>query len=412
MKRNDRKTERGQALILITFAIIGLIAMTGLTVDGGLAYSDRRSAQNAADSAAFSASLAHSRGQNINSIAMAVASTNGYDNNGTTNIVTVSIEDSPSGACPPRSDNNKDITVEITSVIRTSFSTIVGIQDVTNKVVATTRACGTYIAPLFDGNAIVGLNPSTSSCAFDSDTGNATWRLEGGGIFSNGCAVAKNNVTFDPEDLCTTAVGSASGFSCEQPNQSSLKINYPQDVAEIMPDNPCDGSPGDVGIPVNYARKQDVPNPVTFSNGVYCISNFDVFDAKDIVLDNATLYVTDTNFDLRFAGGGGFSGTPSQSGDFAGYYLVIGMSSPPCPSYTSQNSQVIVFRGNGLGDLYGTILAPSACIDFRGNPNGSAVHSQIIGYNVSANGTATNYIQYVEEENRREPKPITIELLR
>lgn len=54
-----RKTERGQALILITLAMIGLIGLTGLTVDGGMAFSDRRNAQNAADSAAFAAALAH-----------------------------------------------------------------------------------------------------------------------------------------------------------------------------------------------------------------------------------------------------------------------------------------------------------------------------------------------------------------
>jgi Flp pilus assembly protein TadG len=407
----SKKTERGQALILITFAIIGLIALTGLTVDGGMAYSDRRSAQNAADSAAFAAALAYSRGQDFESIGQSAAATNGYSNDGTTNIVTVTSEDSPSGECPAGATNNKDITVEILSVVNTSFANIVGIQQVTNSVTAVTRSCGTYVAPLFNGNAIVGLNPSNSDCAFDSDTGDAEWLLEGGGIFSNGCAVAKENVTFTPNGICTTAVGAASGFDCQQPNQSSLKINYPQDVEMIMPENPCDGDAGDVGIPVTYTKKQDVPDPVVFSNGVYCISNFDVFDSANIVLQNATLYVTDTEFDLRFAGGGGFSGTPTHTGEFSSYYLVIGMSAPPCASFTSQNAQVILFRGNGLGDLYGTILAPSACIDYRGNSDGSAIHSQIIGYNVSANGTADNYIQYIEEENRRENQPITIKLL-
>ncbi len=47
-----KKSEKGHAIILIVFAIIGLIAMTGLTVDGGMAYADRRQAQNAVDAAA------------------------------------------------------------------------------------------------------------------------------------------------------------------------------------------------------------------------------------------------------------------------------------------------------------------------------------------------------------------------
>ena len=36
-------------MILIALVIIGLIAITGLAVDGGMAYANRRQAQNAAD---------------------------------------------------------------------------------------------------------------------------------------------------------------------------------------------------------------------------------------------------------------------------------------------------------------------------------------------------------------------------
>lgn len=47
--------ERGQALVIIALAIIGLVAITALTIDGGNAYSDRRHAQNAADTAVLAA---------------------------------------------------------------------------------------------------------------------------------------------------------------------------------------------------------------------------------------------------------------------------------------------------------------------------------------------------------------------
>src|SRR6266498_5372627 len=50
--------ERGQALILIAFAAIGLFAIVGLAIDGSAKYSDRRHAQNAADAAALAGSLA------------------------------------------------------------------------------------------------------------------------------------------------------------------------------------------------------------------------------------------------------------------------------------------------------------------------------------------------------------------
>ena len=50
--------ERGQALVLIALAIVGLAAMAGLVIDGGNAFLDRRNAQSAADSAALTAALA------------------------------------------------------------------------------------------------------------------------------------------------------------------------------------------------------------------------------------------------------------------------------------------------------------------------------------------------------------------
>lgn len=406
----SHKSERGQALILIVFAIIGLIGLTGLTVDGGLAYSDRRNAQNAADTAAFAAALAQTRGENFTTTAKSVATTNGYNNDGTTNTVTVTDAASPNGACPPKATNNRDITVEIVSYVDTSFARVVGIQQVTNTVTATTRACGTYIAPLFNGNAIVGLNPSTSTCAFDSGNSNAAhWTITGGGIFSNGCAYSKNNDSVDLDiDKCVTAVGAASNFTCSQSGQTASKINYPDDVLAIMPPNPCDGTPGDVGLPQPAASGSSV----YLTDGVYCITNFDAYDKKDIILDNATMYVTDTVFNLKFAGGGGFSGTPTENGTYSSYYMIIAYDPTPCTAFNDNNAQVIQYRGNGGGILAGTILAPSACIDFRGNPNGSAVESQIIGYIVSSNGNAEVAVDYQEEGNRREPEFPTIELIK
>ena len=49
--------ERGQALILIALAAVGLFGMTGLAIDGGMVFSDRRNAQNAADTAALAGAL-------------------------------------------------------------------------------------------------------------------------------------------------------------------------------------------------------------------------------------------------------------------------------------------------------------------------------------------------------------------
>ena len=47
-----RHFERGQALIVVALALVGLFGMAGLVIDGGNAFQDRQQAQNAADAAA------------------------------------------------------------------------------------------------------------------------------------------------------------------------------------------------------------------------------------------------------------------------------------------------------------------------------------------------------------------------
>ena len=47
------RDERGQAVVLIALGLIALLLATGLAIDGGLFYSTRRQAQNAADAAAM-----------------------------------------------------------------------------------------------------------------------------------------------------------------------------------------------------------------------------------------------------------------------------------------------------------------------------------------------------------------------
>jgi len=49
----DRKLERGQSVVMVALAIVALVAMVGLAIDGGYAYAQRRLIQNLADSAAL-----------------------------------------------------------------------------------------------------------------------------------------------------------------------------------------------------------------------------------------------------------------------------------------------------------------------------------------------------------------------
>ena len=182
-------SEKGQALIIITLAAVVLFSFAALAIDGSMVFSDKRHAQNAADTSALAGALAYTRNSNadddddddedgggmnvIRTAARARATSNGYDN-GPTNDVTISAPDVPSDEC--QSGVGKDITVTITSHVKTTFTRIIGREQMTNIVTATTRACGRYHGPLFNGNAIVSLAPDGTG--FDAH-GTPDWIITG-----------------------------------------------------------------------------------------------------------------------------------------------------------------------------------------------------------------------------------------
>src|SRR5512145_2148684 len=90
--------ERGQALVIIALAAVGLFGFSALAIDGSRVYSDRRHAQNAADAAALSAALARIRGpltSNYVNAAELRAADNGYVVDGPRTDVEVNLCNDP-----------------------------------------------------------------------------------------------------------------------------------------------------------------------------------------------------------------------------------------------------------------------------------------------------------------------------
>jgi hypothetical protein len=155
-------------------------------VDGGNAYSERRRAQNAADTAALDSALAKIRGGDLYSEGLARAASNRFtDTDQTAGAsspdVNVEIYNPPiSGAY---SGNDEYVQVFITAKVKTYFGSAVGIREITNKVQAVARAKPKTTAPPWSGHAIVGLSPH--NCSAVTYQGNAGATLVGGGIFVN-----------------------------------------------------------------------------------------------------------------------------------------------------------------------------------------------------------------------------------
>ena len=239
------KYEKGQALILIVFAIFGLVGLTGLTIDGGNVFADRRHAQNAADTAAYAAALAKVRGGDWQSDGLARAADNDYDNNGTSNIVQV--------VSPPISGNyagNPDyIQVLITSHVDTYFARVVGIEQMTNDVVAISKTKLSGIGPLFDGEAMVALKETGTTF---TTCGNPHVDIANSGIFvnsSSSCAMEVGGNVALEVDTAYSVVNSSGPF-CSSGNPDvtgpivggAEQVEYPPRIDLPAPSITCSGN--------------------------------------------------------------------------------------------------------------------------------------------------------------------------
>ena len=189
-------SERGQVLIIIALALIGLIGMVGLAVDGGMAFSDRRHAQNAADTASLAGALAIIRCPEDESCdpetdtwkiaALNLANDNGYTDDLISNDVEVYTCEEPDASCAfPYGGDSDYVQVIITSHLDTYFAKVIGIPQLHNRVEAIALADTDDTGPLFDGNSIVSLNPECPSQGSMVLGGTADISITGGSIFSN-----------------------------------------------------------------------------------------------------------------------------------------------------------------------------------------------------------------------------------
>jgi hypothetical protein len=135
-----REGERGQILVLFTLAIVAIIAVVGLVLDGGGAFAQRRFEQNAADMAAVAGANAYmntnstvaARTAAATAAAHAAAQRNGNYLNGVDDAaVAVAVNLLSAGA---------EVRVDITDAHNNTFSRIVGQNQWSVSVTAAAKA--------------------------------------------------------------------------------------------------------------------------------------------------------------------------------------------------------------------------------------------------------------------------------
>ena len=401
--KSNRRSERGQALIIIVFSIIALVGATALAIDGGNVYAERRRAQNAADAAALAGALERIN-NNTSSWTDAVfqsAAKNGYNNDGVTNIVKV--------YSPPISGPNAGdveyIQVQITSHTRTYFASVLGIPQITNEVQAVSRTKTPQYLPMFGGAAVVSMSPTSDCNNFRSFWvwGEATLDITGGGIFVNSnnpdCAIITNGEgSIRIRDNHQIQV--VGGASIQKPKlitpfppiTSAPPVSYPPPF--YMPKVGCAGkmaiiqADGHTMSPGTWSDTFPPPVVTTLSSGIYCLDG-DFYMGDNSKLTGVGVVIKMEHGRLHFASSAQIGLSSPGAGDLAGLLI-----------YQPQdNTHYLSINANAYSNISGTILAPGAQIRIHGNASAYGFHSQIIGYTIQVDGQDDIIFKIIDGQN-------------
>lgn len=402
---NSYSSEKGQVLIIIAFAAVALFAFAALAIDGGMVFSDKRHAQNAADTAVLAAALAKVRGQNFNTAALNRATTNGYDNNSTTN--TVEVYNPPTDG--NYAGNNEYIQVKITSHVNTFFARVIGFSELINHAEAVARTTPSTTSSMYGGSAVVALDPT--GCKAVQFNGNANMTITGTGIYVNSTCNpnAFNNDSGSSGVLSTPCLQTVGGYSytsgkVDITQAGCLHNNVASMAAPQYPSITCGTQAatkdGDTLSPGNWSGAFP-PNGVTYlQSGMYCISNgnFQVNGGDTLIGHGVVIYMID-GF-VKWNGGATIQLDAPTDGPYKGLLLYL----PPT------NSNVVVVNGNGDSHIVGSIWAPSSTITVEGGGGSSGLQCQFLGWHVNLSGSSVTNIDFEASLNFQPPNAPNIQL--
>jgi Flp pilus assembly protein TadG len=390
-------SERGQALIIVAAAIVGLVGIAALVIDGGNAFQDKQRAQNAADAAALASAHARITGTDLVAAAMASAAENGYNNDGVNNIV--SLYSPPKDG--PHVGDVEYIQVIIKSHVDTYFARVVGTRQIINEVQAIARTVKPEVKPLLNGAAVVSLAP-VSNC-FNSLSfwihGEATLDITGGGVFVNSnnpsCALKQQgngsirisgnyninvvgSATIQKQHLFTPAVTVGASPISYPPPFFMPKLGCNEE-AEIS----LDGTTMSSG---SWNDEFPPPGVTRLEGGIYCLDHGMHVTGE---LEGSNVIFKVTAGEVRFSSSANARLDPPNAGDNKGLLIYL----PP------ENKSRVVLNGGADSDITGTILAPASPILIKGMDAKRGFHSQIIGYTIEADGSSNVVINYNPEQN-------------
>lgn len=424
-------SEKGQVLAFLAVALVALLGFSALAIDGGMLYSDRRHAQNAADTSSLAGANAaavymRDYAVNYNSFVCGTSGTyytelnakNAAVNRAGSNDYVIDMDVSDhhgvTTECQIEDKGSHlvkyiDVITQITRETKSNFAHLVYSGKLENEVEAVARVYPPM--PLAYGHAIIALNED--ACSGNKNgvifSGSSTTTVTGGGVWSNGCLYGNgSSFNVDVYDGGVGYAGTAQGtISNIHPSPQYIPNTIPSHATEIEePD--CSGLPsrsapngGTVTLePGVYDRIKWTNGSLTLNPGLYCITGSKGVDISGGSLsgDGVTLFLE--------------TGDMTVNGNVSPVDIRAPVESPdPAPAipgilvfFAYGNDSTVKLTGNSTSFYLGTIYAPDGDLYVSGS---SGTHptfnTQLIGENVEVSGGATIDINFNEDENYEKP---------
>jgi hypothetical protein len=436
---------RGQALVMIALAIVGLVGFTALAIDGSSVFSDRRHSQNASDTSSLAAALALTRGEtNWKDFGFQRALSNGYNPaDGFTKVDVFMCSELPQTVdgltltcvgkgLPTGANPDEYVYVHIKSRVKLFFAPIIGWREVINNTDAVARAKKEVETSMFPGFAIVStmLDCPSAPAPFEVSGNSITTVVDAGILVNSNCTAPK--LAYDQSgsshvdtDKGVCAVGAVASTDTQPPPTTDCNpIDY-RIYSLINPTCTHEGtikknSDGDwVATPGNYGpghafNSIDDVSPaggkIILQKGIYCLNDgidlhstwtittdIDGHGTFDPATEGALLFVP--HGDVLFNGSStvDIHAVTTTADNFPTRFLNVLIYVPP----TNVPSTVNITGSNG-SEFSGTILAPASELTLNGGSDTDStigLDSQIIGYAVKITGAGTLDIHYNPKDN-------------
>lgn len=375
------RVERGQTLVLVALAAAAILGMCALGIDLARLYDARSEAQNAADHAATTASFASCRLNKSPAAAisdgMAAANVNGFDNDGSTNTVSIA------------HISGTQFRANTTRTIDTSFAAVIGWANL-NAAATALGDCtsgGGGGAAMFAGGSSCG-----SSSLKPIEISGSNNKVYGGVRSNEDINMSGSTNDFDlpapgsdPFEYVGSFTNGGSGSSFETPT-------YPKDIGPSVPVPPWPSgwAPSDANAAM-YATYQAlaIANGTNFSgkitsittDGVYYTSSTEGMDIGSVTGATRNVVLVAPNGPIKISASSktftpyNGAGVPRQN-----LLMVSGATkTKPCDDY------VISIAGSS-SSWNGLLWAPYALIEMNGSSN-TAVNGGLIGHALRLNGS-------------------------